>query len=129
MEQPGRDNITDTDATVVDVPGTLVSMTVTLSSPAPGDVLSSTNVGSITDSYNSGTGVLTLSGTDTAANYQTALRSIKYNNTSGGPGAATDTVSIVGNDGVFTSTTAVATSTSPRRMSISTARRPARLAP
>jgi hypothetical protein len=69
-------------------------LTATLSSPATGDVLTFTTAGTITDSYDSGTSVLTLSGTDTAANYQSVLRSIEYNNTSGGQAQTTRTVSL-----------------------------------
>ncbi len=42
------------------------------------DVLAFTPVGGITGSYNSSTGVLTLSGATTAANYETALRSVTF---------------------------------------------------
>ncbi len=40
-------------------------------------------VGGITGSYDSGSGVLTLSGNETIANYETALQSITYQNTDG----------------------------------------------
>ncbi len=46
------------------------------------DTLAFTNQNGITGSWNSGTGVLTLNGSATVANYQTALRSITYFNTS-----------------------------------------------
>ena len=49
------------------------------------DALSVTDVGSLSGSYNSGTGLLTITGTGTAAEYQTMLRSVKYANTSGSP--------------------------------------------
>lgn len=42
------------------------------------DVLAFTPIGAITGVYSSATGVLTLSGTDTAANYQQALRSVTF---------------------------------------------------
>ena len=45
------------------------------------------NTASITGSYNAGSGVLTLSGTDTLANYQAALRSVTYRSTSEDPTA------------------------------------------
>ena len=66
-----------------------------------GDILTATTlVGGITQSYNSITGVLTLSGSATSANYQTVLRSIRYdnNNPFGGPGADTVYVWFVGVD-------------------------------
>jgi hypothetical protein len=45
------------------------------------DVLAFTAIGNITGSYNSTTGILALSGIDSKANYQTALRSVTYDNT------------------------------------------------
>lgn len=45
------------------------------------DVLAFSNFSNITGSYSSGLGILSLSGFDTKANYQTALRSITYQNT------------------------------------------------
>lgn len=42
----------------------------------------------ITASYNSATGVLTLTGSSGAANYQTVFRTVKYNNTSQNPTTA-----------------------------------------
>ena len=65
----------------------------------------------VTASYNSGTGVLTLSGTTTIANYQTALRKVTYNNTSGPVNVTSKTVSFVGNDGISPSAAATATIT------------------
>ena len=53
------------------------------------DSLSFTNQNGITGTYNSGTGVLTLTGTTTVANYQTALRSVTYTNGSENPSADT----------------------------------------
>lgn len=47
-----------------------------------GDTLSFVNQSGITGSYDGTKGVLTLTGTTTAANYQTALRSVTFNNTS-----------------------------------------------
>ena len=49
------------------------------------DVLGFTNQNGITGSYNAATGVLTLTGSATVANYQTALRSVTYVNTSDNP--------------------------------------------
>jgi len=55
----------------------------------------------ISGSYNSGTGVLTLTGTTTVANYQTALRSVTYQNSSDNP-TASRTVTFTANDGIST---------------------------
>lgn len=49
------------------------------------DVLTFTNTAKITGSWNASTGTLTLAGGDTVANYLSALRSVKYHNTSGTP--------------------------------------------
>ena len=80
----------------------LASLTATITAGAnANNVLSANTTGtSISQSYNAGTGVLTLSGVDTVAHYQAVLRTIKYNNTAGGPGAGPVTVSYVANDGI-----------------------------
>ncbi len=54
------------------------------------DVLDYTNALGITGSFNATTGVLTLSGTTTLSNYQTALRAVTYENTSSDPVAGLD---------------------------------------
>ena len=46
------------------------------------DVLSFTSDNGISGSYNGATGVMKLSGISSVANYQTALRSVKYKNIS-----------------------------------------------
>ncbi|UTH76148.1 Ig-like domain-containing protein [Chromobacterium sp. IIBBL 290-4] len=71
------------------------------------DSLSFTNTsastyGNITASYNSGTGVLTLSSsgaTATIAQWQAALRAVKYTDSAVTPNSATRTISFVVNDG------------------------------
>ena len=69
------------------------------------DVLSFTNTGSITGTWTAATGTLTLSGSDTVANYQAALRAVKYQNTSDNPSGLTRTVSFTVNDGTANSNT------------------------
>ena len=71
------------------------------------DVLSFTNTGSITGSWNATNGTLTLSGSDTVANYQAALRDVKYQNTSDNPSGLTRTVSFTVNDGTVSSNTVI----------------------
>ena len=56
------------------------------------DVLSFTNVGSVVGSWNASTGTVTFTGTDTLANYQTALRSVKFSNTSDAPDTNTRSI-------------------------------------
>ena len=63
------------------------------------DVLSFTNQNGITGSFNAATGTLTLTGSSSVANYQTALDSVKYSNTSDDPSTASRTVTIITNDG------------------------------
>ena len=63
------------------------------------DVLSFGGVGGITGTWDSTTGTLTLSGSGTVSEYQSALRSVKYQNTSDSPSGATRTVSFKVSDG------------------------------
>ena len=105
--------ITDAaNATVVDDGTTLASMTVKLVAPMSGDVLAANTSGtSITQSYSNGT--LSLTGSDTVADYQQVLRTITYNNTAGPPGVAQETATVVANDGVVNSTPVTATINMP----------------
>lgn len=63
------------------------------------DFLDFTDTGNITGSFASGSGILTLTGTDTKANYQAALRDVTYENTSSDPIELNRTISFVVNDG------------------------------
>src|SRR5205085_9396491 len=67
------------------------------------DVLSFTNTANITGNFVALTGKLTLTGSDTLANYQTALRAVKYFNTSDNPSVASRTITWIGNDGALAS--------------------------
>ena len=69
------------------------------------DVLSFTNQNGITGTWTSSTGTMALSGSSTKENYQTALRDIKYNNTSDNPSTLARTVSFTVNDGDVNSNT------------------------
>ena len=84
---------------------TLQSAVITISAnyKSPQDVLSYTNANGITGSWNAATGELTLTGNVSPANYQTALRSVKYTNTSNNPNTATRTVTFRVNDGTLNS--------------------------
>ena len=73
------------------------------------DVLSFTNTPNITGTFAPATGTLTLSGADTLLNYQTALRAVRYNNTSDTPSTAARTVSWIGNDGIANSVAVTST--------------------
>jgi uncharacterized protein YjdB len=106
-------SVIDNAITVSDLDSaTLASGTVSITGNfnASEDVLSFTNnpatMGNISGSYNAGTGVLTLTSsgaTATLAQWQSALRSVAYINSSEGPNTATRTISYVGNDGILDS--------------------------
>ncbi|UQR61116.1 VCBS domain-containing protein [Bradyrhizobium sp. C-145] len=92
----------DTALLVSDVDSpTLIGATVSITGNfASGqDVLDFTNQNGITGSYNASTGLLTLSGTTTVANYQAALRSVAYFNSSDNPSGASRTISYQVDDG------------------------------
>ena len=119
--------IANSTATITDgESGTLTGLTATLTTagtPIAGDSLADGTANgsvvagtSITSSYNAGTGVLTLSGSDTLAHYQQVLRSITYNNSNGGPAVGTETVSVA-------TTTEPTAARQPSARSTSTSRR------
>ena len=65
----------------------------------------------IAANYNSDLGVLTLSGTDSLANYQQILRSVTYNNTAINPNSTNRAIEFKINDGTDDSPTATSTVT------------------
>ena len=75
------------------------SVSITTGFQAGQDVLTFVDQNGISGSYDSGTGILTLSGSASVANYQTALRSVTYTDTSNTPNTANRTVSFAVNDG------------------------------
>jgi len=83
---------------------TLAGATVAISSGliASEDSLGFTNQNGITGSYNSATGVLTLVGTSSIANYQAALRSVSYIDSNALTTTAPRTISFQVNDGLAT---------------------------
>jgi hypothetical protein len=95
----------DTGLTITDVDNpnlTGATVAITGNFASGQDVLAFTNQLGISGSYNAGTGVLTLTGTTTVANYQTALRSVTYQNTSDNPSTSLRTVTFTVNDGTNT---------------------------
>ncbi|EMI46059.1 LamG-like jellyroll fold domain-containing protein [Rhodopirellula sp. SWK7] len=105
-EDDGDVNITTT-LTLSDVDNTTLSsatVSITAGLNTGEDSLVFTDQNGITGSYDSGTGILTLSGSATVAQYQTALRSVQYNNNSQNPNETTRTVQFVVNDGTTNST-------------------------
>lgn len=98
--------IKDTDDT------TLQSATVTLTNAQAGDLLSIIGqlpAGIVASSYNAQTGVLTLSGEATLANYQAALAQIQFSNSGDNPGSADRTITVVVSDGMANSNTGTVT--------------------
>src|SRR5690606_19728343 len=90
----------------------LASMTITLSGATAADTLSlGGTVNGITASYNSGTGVLTLTGNATLATYQTALGQVYFTTTSGSTAARTISVQAISAIAPTASNVAVATVT------------------
>ena len=92
------------------------SATITLTNPLNGSVESlSVNgvlpTGITASSYNSNTGVLTLTGNAAISAYQTAIGQIIYNNTANPPNTTTRTVEVKVNDGTNNSNTAASTIT------------------
>ena len=111
--------VTDTDDTNME------SGTVTVGTgyTAGQDVLAFTNQNGITGSYSAPT--MTLTGSATKANWQTALRSITYNNTSNTPNTGNRTINFVVNDGSSTATPPPRRSRSPRSTTRRSTRCPA----
>ena len=89
--------LTVSDADSPDLAGAAVQITGNYQDGE--DLLSFVNTAGITGNWTASTGTLTLSGTDTVANYQAALRAVKYRNTSENPSAAPRTVTFRVNDG------------------------------
>ncbi len=111
----GPNTVVDSGLAAADTESsTLSSATVSITAGLlAGDRLNFTNQNGITGSYNAGTGVLTLTGTASLANYQAALESITYSSTSLTPtnlgGDPTRTVTWQVNDGTANSSTITST--------------------
>ena len=101
--------LTVTDPDSINLTGASTQITANYQSGA--DVLSFTTIGPISGSFDVPSGTLTLSGTDTVANYETALRAVRYQNTSSGPSPLPRTVSWNATDGTTPSNTATSTIT------------------
>lgn len=117
----GPDVAIDSGITVTDPEGDAITGgTVVISGNwSPDDRLVFTNQNGITGSYAAGAGVLTLTGTTTAANYQTALRSVQFSNVSGSPSTAQRGIDFRVSDGVansndaFTAVNVISNNTAP----------------
>ena len=96
-----------TSTTTISTAGgaTLTSATISIMNGfVVGDTLNFATIGAISGSYSASTGVLTLSGSDTRANYQAALRTVTFSRSTGGP-STTRTISFRVNDGTNDSNT------------------------
>ena len=95
--------ITDADAALSDIDSAnLSSLTATIANLRDGaaeSLAADTTGTSITASYNGGTGVLTLSGTDSVTNYLQVLRTLCYGNTAENPDTTARSITFVANDG------------------------------
>ena len=107
--------VVDGTVTVSDVDDTDIDgATITISGGfvSGEDILGFVDANGITGSWNGATGVLTLSGTTTIADYQTALRAVTYENQNGDdPGVGDRTVRFVVNDGDADSAAVTSTAT------------------
>jgi Ca2+-binding RTX toxin-like protein len=100
--------LTDSEST------NLTGATITLKNPLDGtsESLSATATGNITVAYNAATKTLTLNGTDTIANYEQVLKSVKYTNTKANPNLTPRQIEFVVNDGAsFNNLSPTATTT------------------
>src|SRR6266545_4992675 len=102
--------VVDTDVSVVDNDSpSLASATVTLTNGDPlGSLTFNGTAPGIINVVGSGTHVITRTGAASAADYQTALRQITFNNTDTNPSTETRVIDIVVNDGAGNSNTAQA---------------------
>lgn len=114
-EDAGAVSIVDTSVTVTDSDDTtLASASIVLSNRPDGDAESlSVDVGgtSISGNYDSTTGRLDLSGSDTLANYRQVISTLRYNNTSQDPDTTSREVTLTVNDGTDDSVASTATVT------------------
>ncbi|HBJ36065.1 MAG TPA: hypothetical protein DDZ51_15225, partial [Planctomycetaceae bacterium] len=91
--------------------GSLIGATVQISGnySQGQDLLAFANQNGISGTWDATTGTLTLSGTATVAQYETALRSVTYENSSDAPSVASRTVTFVADDGLHQSLPATQT--------------------
>ncbi|HVK11027.1 MAG TPA: S8 family serine peptidase, partial [Gemmataceae bacterium] len=88
---PVTQTLTPTDPDDPSLAGGTVSIT---GNYTPGqDFLRFTNTANISGTFDAGSGILSLSGTATLAQYQAALRAVRYENTSATPSTATRKIS------------------------------------
>jgi Ca2+-binding RTX toxin-like protein len=107
--------ITDNNLKITDRESTnLAGATVTIANPQNGasELLSATATGNITVAFDGATGKLTLTGTDTIANYEQVLKSVTYTNNAVSPNLTPRQIEFIVNDGAsFNNLSPVATTT------------------
>jgi large repetitive protein len=101
VDSPPTQSQITTSLTVADPDTNIASATVQITTACQSseDVLVFTNQLGISGSYNAASCLLTLTGSATPADYQTALRSVKYEDTSDTPNTTTRTVTFQVDDG------------------------------
>jgi hypothetical protein len=113
VEDGGPVAIVDSDMSLFDADNdVLQGMTITLTNALDGvlESLAATTTGTnISASYDSGTGVLTLAGQDTLANYRHVLSSVVYDNSANTPNTTSRVITIAVSDGAHTSPVATST--------------------
>jgi hypothetical protein len=97
--------IADADVLITDDDTQLVSATATLTNPDTDDVLvaGALPAGITASTYDPLTGIITLTGTASLADYQTALRQITFDNIGTAPSTDTRIIDVVVNDGTVAS--------------------------
>ena len=115
-EDGGPVGIVDADALIaMDVDNAeLVSATLTVTNPLDGaaeSLSADTGDTGIAAAYDPATGVLTLTGAATPAEYQTVLRTVTYNNADQNPDTAARSITVAVNDGELHSAPATVTIT------------------
>ena len=87
----------------------LATITISAGYVSSEDVLGFSTQNGISGSWNSGAGVMTLSGSSSKADYETALESVTYDNTSEDPNTIARTITWVVNDGTVNSSPVTST--------------------
>ena len=107
--------IADTDTLITDIDGTNIieTATITLTNAQADDVLAAGALpaGITATAYSSATGVLSLSGSASLADYQSAIAAITFENTNNTPNLTPRTIEVVVNDGAADSNIATSTIT------------------
>jgi VCBS repeat-containing protein len=105
-------SIANTSITIADIDSTAITgAVVTLTNAQANDFLAvgALPVGIIASAYNVGTGTITLTGSATLAQYQTAIQAITFDNNMANPSAVSRVINVTVSDGTSNSNVAVNT--------------------